>query len=823
MGVTEVGTYSLFDSLYPDYKTDKPVRLIEFFGGIGSQAKALERLGIMMEPWRLCEIDKFAVASYNAIHGTEFTTSDITQMHGEDFDVSDTDKYDYILTWSFPCWAKGSLVETSCGLIPIEEIQEGDFVISHDGQYHKVSWSGKTGTKEIYQVNTSAGALGECTANHKFYVRKRYYSWKGKNHSKRRYFTDPEWVECKDIMQSPHDYFCGLPVNNNSKLPEWDGIEIKKWNTLKNKNNISSFLDRPEFWWLVGKYVADGWHQAHGTGIGFSCGWKTGENGDLGEVNEVLSYLDALGVHATVTHERTSNKVFVSQKEWSEFLEPIGRGARNKEIPQFILDLPVDLLKSFLAGYLAGDGHCVRDGVYSFATSSRKLALGLSQVIAKVYHIGANVSYRTRGNSCVIEGRTVKYNPFWQVTFHKTSDITANSFYEDDFIWHKFRSVELTDKVEDVYDLTVEDAHSFVVNNCTVHNCQALSVAGLRKGMREGSGTSSSLIWEVRRILHEMAELGKEKPGYGLPKILLMENVPQVIDSKNVGDLNKMRDFLESLGYSNHLAILKGNDYGVPQARHRAFMISILGDKENPVYAYQFPLPCGCKWNMQDCLFDDFDSKQYLRDSVSHRVCEENAAFNRNTLQKLKDIKLCGRLNSHQAGGVFDPCGVSPTLTAGGASAVNVLYRRETDKEDSQDWNNIIWFGDSPDNVSGCDVTVPDTVEETAEFLFNDDTEEPDYNREPDYQWVPVVRDHVEYNLRTLSPKESLLIMDFDQRDFEKATLVTSNHQLHRQAGNSIVVNCIVALLGQFFPGKENVYREIAKIPPKDRKDFSVK
>ena len=452
--VTNVGTYDLFDAIYPEYKTTKPVRLIEFFGGIGSQAKALERLGVDFETWRLCEIDKFAVESYNAIHGTNFITSDITQTHAQDLSVVSPETYDYILTWSVPC--------------------------------------------------------------------------------------------------------------------------------------------------------------------------------------------------------------------------------------------------------------------------------------------------------------------------------------------------------------------------------QSLSVAGLRKGMSEGSGTTSSLIWEVRRILKEMYDLKtsgeKDAQGllYGMPKILLMENVPQVIDAKNVGDLNKMRDFLESVGYSNYLAILKGNDYGVPQARHRAFMVSILGDDENPVYSYQFPLPCGCLWNMQDCLWDDFDSKHFIKDSVAHSVCEENAAFNRNVDHKINAIKLCGRLNAHQAGGVFDPTGVSPTLTAGGSSALLVLQRNVSDLSDSQDWNSFYWMGPSPD----VDVTVPETSEETADYLFDDSTEEPDYTKEPDYSWVPVVRDHKEFLIRTLTPKETLQIMDFDEEDFKKATLVTSNHQLHKQAGNSIVVNCIVALLGRFFPGKEKVYLDVAKCAPKDRTMF---
>lgn len=58
----------------------KPIRLIELFAGIGSQAKALTNLGLNFEHWRVCEFDEHAVRSYNAVHGTNFVTSDITKI-----------------------------------------------------------------------------------------------------------------------------------------------------------------------------------------------------------------------------------------------------------------------------------------------------------------------------------------------------------------------------------------------------------------------------------------------------------------------------------------------------------------------------------------------------------------------------------------------------------------------------------------------------------------------------------------------------------------------------------------------------------------------
>lgn len=92
---------SIFDA--PRLKIDKPIRLIELFAGIGAQAKALENLGVPFEHYRICEIDTKAVKSYNAIHGTHFTPTDITTITAEDLAVTDTDKYFYILCYSFPC------------------------------------------------------------------------------------------------------------------------------------------------------------------------------------------------------------------------------------------------------------------------------------------------------------------------------------------------------------------------------------------------------------------------------------------------------------------------------------------------------------------------------------------------------------------------------------------------------------------------------------------------------------------------------------------------------------------------------------------------
>lgn len=84
-------------------KIEKPLKLIELFSGYGSQALALEYLGIPFEHHFVCEIDKYAIQSYNVLHCTDFKTTDIRQVHAPDLNIQTSDKFTYLMTYSFPC------------------------------------------------------------------------------------------------------------------------------------------------------------------------------------------------------------------------------------------------------------------------------------------------------------------------------------------------------------------------------------------------------------------------------------------------------------------------------------------------------------------------------------------------------------------------------------------------------------------------------------------------------------------------------------------------------------------------------------------------
>lgn len=100
--------------------------------------------------------------------------------------------------------------------------------------------------------------------------------------------------------------------------------------------------------------------------------------------------------------------------------------------------------------------------------------------------------------------------------------------------------------------------------------CQDFSIAGKQKGADQGSDTRSSLMWETLYIIEQMGEWK--------PKVVIWENVKNVLSKYMKHNFNKYINYMKKLGYFSSYEILDARDYGLPQARERVFTISILGE-----------------------------------------------------------------------------------------------------------------------------------------------------------------------------------------------------------------------------------------------------
>ncbi|NFH49440.1 DNA cytosine methyltransferase [Clostridium sporogenes] len=98
--------------------------------------------------------------------------------------------------------------------------------------------------------------------------------------------------------------------------------------------------------------------------------------------------------------------------------------------------------------------------------------------------------------------------------------------------------------------------------------CQDFSIAGHQKGADEGTETRSSLMWETINIITQM---GKWKP-----KVVIWENVKNVLSKHMKHNFNRYLKELDKMGYTSNFDILNAMDFGLPQKRERVFTVSCL-------------------------------------------------------------------------------------------------------------------------------------------------------------------------------------------------------------------------------------------------------
>lgn len=143
--------------------------------------------------------------------------------------------------------------------------------------------------------------------------------------------------------------------------------------------------------------------------------------------------------------------------------------------------------------------------------------------------------------------------------------------------------------------------------------CQSISQAGLQHGFAEGSGTRSSIIWNVRDCV-------KAKR----PKYMMLENVRAMISSKFVGMFNLWQRELEKLGYVNFAQVLNAKDFGIPQNRERIFLISVRIDNDDPNPRFHFPKPIPLELCLADVLEEEVDERYFLSDEMLARFCDKS-------------------------------------------------------------------------------------------------------------------------------------------------------------------------------------------------------
>ena len=531
------------------------MRYLSLFSGIEACSVAWEPLG--WKPVAFAEWDDFpkAVLKYHWPDVPDL--DDVMKVTAEDLEKLGPFE---LLVGGSPCFGKGSLVLTKNGLKCIEDIGVGEEVMTREGRWQKVL---RIGHKEAETVVLRAYGMPDTvvTLNHPYWARQR--TWHHGHRKNWRTFGDPSWTEVDKLTKD--SFLSTLIIAEES-----------------NPRNLTK-----DDCWLIGRYIADGHYRNDLRGDTpnhrqYQLVISVGKNKIEAFKERMKGY-----TFSCYPHTPSVYRCVFSSKRLVTLVEElgIGKGAENKEFSSEILTLPKDLLREVVDGYLSGDG-CVKGNTTSATTVSRKLVVSLTMAFAKVFRCGCGINEVEMPEKTVICGREVNQKNFWQVRCNLNAK--RHIWVEDGgFIWNQVKEL-IPNGVTTVYNLEVDKDHSYIANGMVVHNCQDLSVAGKRAGLRneDGSLTRSGLFDHQMRIF----ELARKINGC---RFCLWENVPGALSSNGgqdfayvlgtmvQGDVPVPRDgwgnsgvcVSESGDRIVEWRVLDAQYMGVPQRRRRIFAL----------------------------------------------------------------------------------------------------------------------------------------------------------------------------------------------------------------------------------------------------------
>lgn len=190
---------------------------------------------------------------------------------------------------------------------------------------------------------------------------------------------------------------------------------------------------------------------------------------------------------------------------------------------------------------------------------------------------------------------------------------------------------------------------------CAGFPCQAFSISGKQKGFEDARGT---LFFDIARIAE-----------YHKPKLMILENVKNLVRHNDNKTFSYMLKVLDELGYKVFYKILNAGDYGVPQNRERVYIVCFRKDLD--ILDYQFPKPLNKSLFLKDILLPDSETNEYVinREDIVIRDKEITEC-------RPKPIRI-GTINKGGQGErVYSPFGHAITLSAygGGAGAKTGAY-----------------------------------------------------------------------------------------------------------------------------------------------------
>ncbi|MBI3990481.1 MAG: flavodoxin-dependent (E)-4-hydroxy-3-methylbut-2-enyl-diphosphate synthase, partial [candidate division NC10 bacterium] len=373
------------------------------------------------------------------------------------------------------CLPPGEAVVTLLGHKPIEEVQEGDEVLTHTGCSRKVARTMAHWYQgDLVEVHPTGFPPFWLTPNHPVYACSRPVKRKG-SQEKRPHISQvlqegasPAWVEAAKLDRGS---VLAYPI-----LVEKEDVEAL---TVEGLGVIPVDED---FLTLCGYYLSEGTFSGKG-GKPYQQFFYFHAN-QRAFVEKLREILARYGLGSSFQSRRNTAEVITHSFALGQLLEGLfGRGALAKRLPAWMLKLPHEKQRAIVRALWEGDGYvgCVR-GYWraTYSTSSKALAFQVHQLLLR---LGIPAFLHSRDQ----EGR--KRNWVISVTSKPSLDrlfevlglpFTADPAQtrmgqvalDDRFLYVGVRRIRRVPYTGQVYNLEVEVDHSFAIQGAAAHNCE---------------------------------------------------------------------------------------------------------------------------------------------------------------------------------------------------------------------------------------------------------------------------------------------------------------------------------------------------------------
>lgn len=452
------------------------------------------------------------------------------------------------ILWASPsCFTAGHLVTTDKGQKPIEDIKVGDMVLTHKGRWRKVVKKFHRNGHETVKVQ-GAGHFGiECTPQHKFWMRPSMMD--GKHKGTRRIYEVPQWMPIERALAN--EALWATPI----QIEHLDAPELPE--------PLATMKDP---WWVIGRWLGDGW-------VGSGRHFDVSICCQHGEEDMLREKLQCSRKWAEFSKRTTYNFTLTNKETMDWFVANFGHGAAGKYIPSWALTMPREARQSLFDGYMSADGNQTSRR-FSCATVSRALAVSLRMLAEGLGH-RVGFSYTDKCKTWHIEGRSGPMRPQYKLHWNATLDEkrSKESFEEFGMVWSRVRSCVPARKGVVVYNIEVEEDHSYVLDGIVVKNCTHHSRARGGKPRDNQNRAQPQLVdvWLDQLYVDQM----------------IIENVPEFIEwgpLNTDGTPNKklkgacFKAWVEGIkarGYDVDWKIVNCADYGDATTRKRFFLKAV--------------------------------------------------------------------------------------------------------------------------------------------------------------------------------------------------------------------------------------------------------